>query len=58
MVTGNFNVDKLAVQPDGSKVWIHGFLSPQGEAVHIYPGGGLALDVGLWHLMGTVKLMK
>jgi len=58
VVTGNFNVDKLAVQPDGSKVWIHGFLSPQGGAVHIYPGGGLTLDVGLWHLMGTVKLMK
>jgi len=29
-----------------------------GGAVHIYPGGGSALDVGLWHLMGTVKLMK
>jgi len=58
VITGNFNIDKLAAQPDGSKVWIYGFLSPQGGAVHIYPNGGLALDVGLWHLMGSINSMK
>jgi hypothetical protein len=59
VITGDFHVSKLAAQPDGSKVWIYDFLGSQhGGAVHIYPGGGLALDVGLWHLMGSINSMK
>lgn len=58
VITGDFNIDKLAVQPDGSKVWIYGFFGTQGGAVHIYPDGGLALDAGPWHLLGSIKSMK
>jgi hypothetical protein len=59
VITGDFHISKLAAQPDGSKVWIYDFLGSQhGGAVHIYPGGGLALDVGFWHLMGSINSMK
>jgi len=59
VITGDFHISKLAAQPDGSKVWIYDFFGSQhGGAVHIYPGGGLALDVGLWHLMGSINSMK
>ena len=59
VITGDFHISKLAAQPDGSKVWIYDFFGSQhGGAVHIYPGGGLALDVGLWHIMGSINSMK
>lgn len=58
VITGDFNIDKLAVQPDGSEVWMYGLVSPQGGAVHIYPGGGMALDVGPWHLKGSITSLK
>jgi hypothetical protein len=58
VIAGDFYFDKLAAQPDGSKVWIYNFMSPQGGAVNLYPGDVFTLDAGPWHLVGSINSMK